>query len=201
MHAAAGVLRGDLPPEGVVGVGRDQAGCRTRGDEEAVDRGREGGDGRAGGVRQSIHCLVAAVNDGAGYRLVATGVDGDRLGGEGAGRAVGGIRAAEAGEAGADDGVGERGGGAVPSVGPGGAFLPPVPGDLDVAGGAAADAVGAGEVDLAVEVDVLTGEKRLAEGVVGVELNIQHRTSNAQRPTLKTRQQAAETKEETFRLC
>ena len=167
MHRAAGVLHRDLPPEGVVGVGGGEIVGRAAGLDQAVDGDGQGRDGRVGGVGDLVDGLVVTVGDGAADGLVAAGVDADRFGGEEAGRAVGRIGAAEAGEAGAGDGVGEGRVGTGLGVGPGSGLFVPVAGDLYVAGGLAGDAVGAGEVDLAVEVEVLAGEEGIAEFVVG----------------------------------
>ena len=76
----------------------------------------------------------------------AAGVDGVLLGGEDAVRSVGGVRAPEAGEAGAADGVGEGLGGAGFWVGDADAHLPPM-GLMGLIGRMGfGDAVGAGEV-------------------------------------------------------
>ena len=47
--------------------------------------------------------------------------------------------------------------------------MPPVASELDVAGVGAGDTVGAGEIDGAVEIEVLAGEDGGAEGVVFVK--------------------------------
>ncbi len=82
---------------------------------------------------------------------------------------------AQAGQAGALEAGQQRGGAIAFGEGVVAGFAEPVAVDLDEFGGVGGNAVGAGEVNDAVEVEVLGGEDGVPEGVVGEEILPQRR--------------------------
>ncbi len=145
------------------------AAAGATGNQKTVDCGGEGCHCGGGSGGEVIGCFVGAVGKGAGDGGIAEMIDGMGFSGEGTGSAVGGEGATKAGKTGAGDGIGKGGHGAGFGVGDGGVCLPPM-GLMGLIGRmGCGDAVGTGEIDGAVEVEILAGEEEVAEFVVFVE--------------------------------